>query len=40
MEAKLAETKAELMKWMVGTLGFQALAILGALIALTKLMNH
>lgn len=38
MRAALAELKAEMMKWMIGALGFQTLAILGGLAALVKLL--
>lgn len=30
LEAKLAETKADILKWVVGAIGFQTLVILGA----------
>ena len=40
LEAKLADLKAELMKWMIGALGLQTLAILGGLAALITLMSH
>jgi hypothetical protein len=35
----LAETKAEIIKWMFGTIGFQTIVILGAVIALMRLGN-
>ncbi|MCJ2057468.1 CCDC90 family protein [Methylobacterium sp. J-048] len=34
--ADLADTKAELIKWMIGTIGFQALVIVGGLVALAR----
>ena len=39
LHAGLAETKAEILKWMVGTIGVQTAAILGAVIALMRLMH-
>ena len=35
----LAEAKAEIIKWMFGTIGFQTIVILGAVIALTRLAH-
>jgi hypothetical protein len=35
-EAKFEATKAEIIKWMFGTIGFQTLIILGAVIALAR----
>ena len=32
----LAETKADILKWVVGTIGFQTLVILGAVLALSR----
>jgi ribosomal protein L29 len=32
----LAETKADLLKWVIGTIGFQTLVILGAVLALSR----
>jgi hypothetical protein len=37
IEAKLAETKADILKWMVGAIGFQTLVILGALVSLARI---
>lgn len=37
LEAKLAETKADILKWMVGAIGFQTLVILGALVSLAHI---
>ena len=34
--ADLAETKADIIKWVVGSIGFQALVIVGAVVALTR----
>lgn len=39
MEAKIAAAKAEIIKWMFGTIGFQTLIILGAVIALAPLLQ-
>jgi len=36
----LAETKAEILKWMVGSMGVQTVVILGAVVALVKMMVH
>jgi hypothetical protein len=35
----LAETKAEIIKWMFGTIGFQTIVISGAVIALMRLAH-
>ena len=35
----LAETKAEIIKWMFGTIGFQTIVILGAVIARMRLAH-
>lgn len=32
----LAETKADILKWMFGTIGFQTIVILGAVLALSR----
>jgi hypothetical protein len=37
LEAKLAETKADILKWVVGAIGFQTLVILGALVSLARI---
>lgn len=39
LKIQLAETKAEIIKWMFGTIGFQTLIILGAVIALARLLQ-
>jgi len=36
IEAKIEATKAEIIKWLFGTIGFQTLVILGAVLALVK----
>ena len=36
LEAKIEATKAEIIKWMFGTIGFQTIIILGAVIALAR----
>jgi hypothetical protein len=36
LEAKIEATKSEVIKWMFGTIGFQTLIILDAVIALAK----
>ena len=35
----LAETKAEIIKWMVGTIGIQTVAIIGAVLALMRMAH-
>ena len=37
---KLAELKADLLKWMLGAIGFQTLAIIAGVLALSKLLGH
>lgn len=39
LEAKIEASKAEIVKWMFGTIGFQTLIILGAVIALTRVIR-
>lgn len=39
LEAKIEATRAEIIKWMFGTIGFQTLIILGAVIALARLLQ-
>ncbi len=36
LEAKIETTKAEILKWMFGTIGFQTIVILGAVLALSR----
>lgn len=36
IDAKIEATKAEIIKWMFGTIGFQTLIILGAVVALVE----
>jgi hypothetical protein len=36
----LAEAKAEILKWMVGSIGVQTVVIIGAVIALVRLVPH
>ena len=38
LEKSLAETKAEILKWMVSTIGLQTVVIIGAVIGLVKLL--
>jgi hypothetical protein len=35
----LAETKAEILKWMVSTIGIQTVVIIGAVVTLVKLLH-
>ena len=37
--AEIAEAKADIIKWMFGTIGFQTLIIVGAIVALTRLVK-
>lgn len=39
LEAKIEASKAEIIKWMFGTIGFQTLIILGAVIALARVFQ-
>ena len=39
LEKSLAETKAEILKWMVSTIGLQTVVIIGAVIGLIKLLH-
>jgi len=36
LEARIEATKTEIIKWMIGSIGFQALVIVGAIVALTR----
>lgn len=36
LEAKIESTKAEIVKWVFGTVGFQTVVILGAVLALAR----
>ena len=38
-KADVADAKADIIKWMFGTIGFQTLIILGAVIALTRVVR-
>jgi cell division septum initiation protein DivIVA len=37
LEARLAETKADLLRWMFGAVGLQTLAILGGVVAVVRM---
>jgi hypothetical protein len=39
-EGKIAEARAEILKWMFGAVGLQTLAILGGVAALLRLIGH
>jgi hypothetical protein len=39
-DGKVAESRAEIMKWMFGAAGLQTLAILGGVAALFRLIGH
>ncbi len=36
LEARIEATKGEIIKWVVGSIGFQALVIVGAVVALAR----
>ncbi len=36
LQTAIAETKADLLKWVIGTIGFQTVLILGAVVALAR----
>jgi hypothetical protein len=40
LERHLAELKSELLKWLVGSLGLQTVAVIGAVIALVRSVSH
>jgi len=40
LEGKIAEARAETLKWMFGAVGLQTLAILGGVAALLRLFGH
>lgn len=40
LEGKIAETRAEMLKWMFGAVGLQTLAILGGVAALLRLFGR
>jgi hypothetical protein len=37
---ELANAKADILKWVLGAIGFQTLAVIGGLAALFKLLGH
>ena len=40
LEKALAETKADTLKWLVGSLGFQTVVIIGTMLALIRSVGH
>ncbi len=40
LKADLAELKADLLKWMVSTIGIQTVVIIGAVVALVRIGAH
>ena len=40
LQTGLAETKADILKWMAGTVGVQTVVILGAAVALARVLPH
>ncbi len=40
IEAKLETLRSDVLKWIVGSIGFQTLVILGAVITLTRVIGH
>jgi hypothetical protein len=39
LRAELAETRSEIIRWVAGLIGFQTLAILGAVFAFVKVLH-
>jgi hypothetical protein len=39
LEARIAETKADIIRWMCGSIGFQTLVILGAVVTLVNTLH-
>ncbi len=39
LRAELAETRADIIRWVAGLIGFQTLAILGAVLAFVKVLH-
>lgn len=39
LRAELAETRAEIVRWVAGLIGFQTLAIIGAVVALARTLH-
>jgi hypothetical protein len=37
---EIANVKADILKWMLGAIGFQTLAVIGGIAALFKLLGH
>jgi hypothetical protein len=40
LQRDLGNTKGEMLKWVIGSIGIQTIVILGAVIALTRTMPH
>jgi hypothetical protein len=36
LDTRLESTKSDILKWMIGTMGFQTIVILGAVLALSR----
>ncbi|SFV07377.1 hypothetical protein SAMN02799631_04547 [Methylobacterium sp. 174MFSha1.1] len=39
LEAKIEATKSDIIKWMIGSIGFQAVVIIGAIVALLRITH-
>ena len=39
LRAELAESRAEIVRWVAGLIGFQTLAIIGAVVALARTLH-
>lgn len=39
LEAKIEATKSEIIKWMIGSIGFQAVVIVGAIVAVSRVTH-
>ncbi len=40
LEAKIESLRSDVLKWIVGSIGFQTLVILGAVVTLAKIVGH
>jgi len=40
LEAKIESLRSDVLKWIVGSIGFQTLVILGAVVTLARLVGH
>ena len=40
LEAKIESLRSDVLKWIVGSIGFQTLVILGAVVTLARIVGH